>query len=128
MVRMLSATLGALIVAFALTVGGEIEGALFPVASDTTFGVVEPVTPTAVRVYGDSEKRRDCDFVRLEFRTQAGTVAPVHFEEGTVDRRAGDFGFGPWIVQMTPEQLANATVMVYHRCHGFWVTQSRWYP
>lgn len=126
--KVLSAILGALFVAFIFTVGGEVEGKLFPVAGETTFGLVEPVGAIHSRIYGDSEKLRDCEFVRLEFRTSGGTVAPVSFEEGTVDRGAGGFGFGPWLVQMTPEQLSNATVTAYHRCHRLWLTQSRWYP
>ncbi|WP_317960327.1 hypothetical protein [Phaeobacter inhibens] len=128
-------TKNALIAAFAMAVavfgsavGGQVEGFAFPVADATVFDDVAPAGPTHVRITGHSVKLRDCTFTGIEFRTQTGTVAAVTFEEGTRDREAGVFDFGPWLVQLTPEQLETATVVVFHRCHPLWATETRWYP
>lgn len=128
-------TKNALIAAFAMAVavfgsavGGQVEGYFFPVAGETSFDEVKPKGLTHVRITGHSVKLRDCAFSGIEFRTEIGTVAAITFEEGTRDRGEGVFDFGPWIVQLTPEQLDMSNVVVFHRCHPLWATETRWYP
>ncbi len=128
MAKILSALLAALVVAFIFSIGGQVEGYLAPVANRTTFTSIEPVGETYTRLSGQSLKRRGCDFEGVKFRTALGTGAAVIFEEGTKDRGAGHFDFGPWVVQLTPLQLETAEVTVSHRCHPFWLTETRWYP
>lgn len=123
-----SAMLAGVFVAFALTIGGQVEGYIAPVAGNTSIEAIEEVGATHTRIRGRSKKRRECEYVRLEFRTAYGTVAPVIFEEGTNDRGEGRFTFGPWLVQMSSEQIETARVVTYHRCHPLWLTETRWYP
>ena len=128
MAKILPAMLAAICAVFIVSVGGQIEGHFAPVSGQTQFDRIEPVGETSVRIAGQSMKLRECKFVRIEIRTGRGTVAPIQFEEGTVDRGAGRFGFGPWLVQLTPQQLQGARAIVYHRCHPLWLTETRWYP
>lgn len=113
-------------------IGGQIEGRLFPVVDGTTIAISEPVGETRTRIWGEFDKLRDCQYEGLEFRL--GTPgSSIHvdftFEEGAKHRAPGRETFGPWLVHLTEDQLTNrAFSIVYHRCHPFWLTETRFYP
>lgn len=116
---------------FFKSVGGRVEGYLFPV---TTLGVItkyEPMGETWTRVWGHSERLRQCSFEHLSWylaHNGHNARADVMFEEGTKVRDGGEFDFGPWVVQLTPSQLFTRSYsIVYHRCHPFWLTETRFF-
>ena len=119
------------LVIFLLSVGPRIEGIIHPVVLPAEITRIEADRETWSFVWGRSERIRNCSFVRLEWRLGGEryySVADVEFAEGTRVRGAGDFSFGPWHVQLSPIQLLERSyVIVYHRCHWLWVTETRFY-
>ena len=112
-------------------VGGRIEGDFFPV---TNMGVIEAHAAegeTWTRIWGHSFRLRHCSFDHLSWylgHEDDDSRADLIFEEGTKVRSNGRFDFGPWLVQLTPQQLfGRSYAIVYHRCHPFWLTETRFY-
>lgn len=109
----------------------QIEGYFFPVVSPATFTFIGKGTPEGwSTVYGDIEKLRDCNFVDLEFTYESQTGLKVYvqheFAEPSAIRPPGEFGFGPWRLQYTPEQLrkGGADATAVHECHILWLTRT----
>ncbi|MFG5382204.1 MULTISPECIES: hypothetical protein [unclassified Yoonia] len=116
---------------FATAIGGRIEGYFFPVATPGVIIRYEAVGETSTRIWGDSARLRHCSFDHLVWYLgdEADNArADLVFEEGTKVRPGGRFSFGPWLVQLTPEQLLGRSyAVVYHRCHALWLTETRFY-
>ncbi len=118
-------------VLFLSAVGGRIEGYFFPVAHLGVIEAHEAVGETWTRIWGRSHRLRHCSFDHLSWflgREGEDSRADLVFEEGTKVRGGGRFDFGPWRVQLTPAQLFERSyAIVYHRCHPFWLTETRFY-
>lgn len=131
MTKTLIAACAVVSLAFALANGGRIEGYLFPVVTMGEIIAFEPVGETSTRFWGRSARLRHCHFDHLVWYLAEGhvaTYADLVFEEGPKVRGGGRFAFGPWLVQLTPEQLLDRSyAVVYHRCHLFWLTETRFY-
>lgn len=131
MTRLLMGSFAFVTMFFLSRVGGHVEGWLFPV---TTLGVItqtQPIGETSTRIWGHAERLRQCSFEQLIWylgdRTHHAR-ADLVFEEGTKVRGDGFFDFGPWVVQLTSDQLKDRSfAVVYHRCHPFWLTVTRFY-
>lgn len=112
--------------------GGKIEGRYFPVVIGVDVNRVEAVGDTKARIWGEFQKVRECAFVGLAFYLGTpGNAARVDLdlEEASKQRAAGFEDFGPWLVQLDPEQLrGRAFAVVQHRCHPFWITETVFYP
>ena len=108
--------------------GGRLEGLIHPVVTKGEITRTEVVGETGTRIWGHSQRLRDCNFVGLSWRLgdlSHYSVADLIFEEGTHVRPGGYFDFGPWVVQLTPDQLDSGSyAIVYHRCHPLWVTET----
>lgn len=116
---------------FLSSVGGKIEGRYFPVVSQADISRVERVGQVATRFWGSFEKLRDCTFEDLKFYLgdpTASARADFEFEEVASVRHQGDENFGPWLVQLTPDQLTNRSFAVAkHKCHPLWLTETIFY-
>ncbi|WP_373636637.1 hypothetical protein [Yoonia sp. BS5-3] len=116
---------------FLSMVGGRIEGYFFPVTEIGVIETHEAVGETWTRIWGRSRRLRHCSFDHLSWylgRGAENSRADLIFEEGTKLRGDGHFGFGPWLVQLTPAQLFERSyAVVYHRCHPLWLTETRFY-
>lgn len=116
---------------FATTFGGQIEGTLFPVVDRTQITRTEPVSEVSTRFWGEFRKTRDCQFDSIEFYVgEPGKSARVdfRFEEGSKVRSDGFEVFGPWVVQLTQDQIRERSYsVVWHRCHALWLTRTRFY-
>ena len=114
------------------TFAGTIEGRYSPVVVGVSINRVEPVGDTKSRIWGEFQKVRNCEFVGLEF--YLGTPAnsarvDLDIEEASKQRGEGFEDFGPWLVQLDPEQLSGrAFAIVRHKCHPFWITETGFYP
>jgi hypothetical protein len=124
----------ALALLFAMLVqsfGGKIEGAIWPVVRVAEITRAEAVSETRTRFWGASERLRRCSLERFEWRLgtpDASAPADLEFEDGAAVRVVGPFTFGPWVVQLTPDQLFRRSfATAYHRCHIFWLTETRFY-
>ena len=119
------------VVVFLKTVGGRVEGVFWPVVSLGQIDRIETVGETRVRFWGHATRLRTCSFERLDWylgEPSAHSRADLVFEEGTKVRASGEFEFGAWVVQLTPEQLYDRSyAIVYHRCHIFWLTETLFY-
>jgi len=109
----------------------QIEGYLLPVVSNAKVTHIQETSPEGwSTIYGDISKLRDCTFVDLEFEYISPTGLRVfvqhEFAEPSSIRPPGEFGFGPWRVQYTPEQLRNggADATAVHECHVLWLTRT----
>lgn len=131
MTRVLIGASALLTIMFINAVGGRVEGYLFPVVMPGIIERFEPVGETSTRIWGRSARLRDCSFDQLVWflgDDDHSARADLVFEEGTKVRGDGTFSFGPWVVQLTPEQLQDRSyAVVYHRCHIFWLTETRFY-
>lgn len=113
--------------------GPYVEGMLLPVASDTVLETVEDAEDGWTAIRGHSTKRRECTFLELEWlvydATGRAVKVPFKILQGNVIRGAGVFSFGPWLAHLTKKQVVEESVIVaHHRCHPFWVTETRFYP
>lgn len=109
-----------------------IEGKLWPVVEPATITKVEEQRDGHTVFYGKSTKLIDCEFKSLDWflKTEHGQVsAPVVFADRAVIRKPGDFTFGPWISQLSAEELLyNSYAIAYHRCHPLWYRATKFYP
>lgn len=119
------------LVLFIKSIGGRIEGYLFPVVTIGAIVEYESVGETWTRIWGEAVRLRQCSFDHLVwYLDHQGEEAPadVISEEGTKVRGLGAFDFGPWLIQLTPSQLFERShAIIYHRCHRLWLTESPFY-
>jgi len=112
----------------AQTFGGAIEGNLMPVVTDVEITRAEQISATETRIWGRFNRARDCPFVSIDFylgNKQRSSKALLRFEEPSKVRDAGITEFGPWVVQLTLEQLEeNSYSVASHQCHPFWETET----
>lgn len=131
MSKILIAALAGLMLMFVHAFGGVVEGRLFPVTSNPEISKIEDQGEGWTRVWGVAERLRGCSFHRLEWRLgndDAFAVVDLVFEEGSKVRGDGTFSFGPWLLHLTPDQMQTRSyAIVFHRCHPFWLTQTRFY-
>lgn len=124
----------ALVALFLGTIGGSIEGRFAPAVTDVEVSRIDPVGETHSRIWGSMRiVRAGCDFAGLEWfllGTSRRVLADLVFEEGAKERGNGVQDFGPWLVQLTPDQLQNRSVAVaYHDCPWrWWRTETTFYP
>ena len=131
MTKVLIGALALVTAMFVNAVGGRVEGHLFPVVSHAEISDLQAVGETRSRVWGHASRLRQCSFDHLVWflgDENDNARADVVFEEGTKARGQGAFSFGPWLVQLRPQQLRDRSfAVVYHRCHPFWLTETRFY-
>ncbi len=131
MTKVLAAFLTAAFLMFINAFAGGVEGLIFPVVDRATITSTQAVDLTATRIHGRSYKRRNCTFVRLEWyvgNRDANVLVDVVFEEGSHLRPSGEMAFGPWLLHLTPRQMADTSfAVVYHRCHPFWLTRTSFF-
>ena len=131
MIKALFATFGLMVIFCVNAVGGQIEGRLWPVTTPGTLTHVVPVGETRSRIWGASERLRECAFDHIVWYWGIPfkhARADLILEEATKVRGDGAFTFGPWLVQLTPTQLTERSyAIVYHRCHLFWLTETRFF-
>lgn len=117
--------------AIAASYGGRVEGQFFPVVSMAQIDNAEQASSVSTRIWGRFHRLRDCTFEGLHFYVGvpgAAARAGLRFEEPSQVREPGSAEFGPWVVQLTPTQLERGSYAVaYHRCHPFWVTETRFW-
>lgn len=122
------AVMGVMLYAFAVTFAGRLEGRLWPVVDNVEVTRVMGMGETATRFWGSFDKVRECQFDSLEFYLGGdgnGPRADFIFEEAASERRQGAENFGPWLVQLTPDQLQNRSFsIVKHKCHPLWLTET----
>lgn len=114
---------------FVAFVGGRVEGVVLPVVSPARIVTAEPVAGgTWTRVTGTVQRRRDCRFVDLEWRVgtrRSYAVVDKVYERSGQMRAGSVYHFGPWRLQLTPDQLHNRSrAIVVHHCHPLWLTRS----
>lgn len=126
---------GALIVSLAILVivvmhehAGRWEGRLFPVVVDADITSVLSADEFQTDINGETTKIRDCKWIETKiWAGQPGSSMLL-----TVARPAGleDFGLGrhKWSTMRVPLPIAlttNNTAITLHRCHNFWLTETR---
>jgi len=125
-------TIGAALWAIVTTFGGRIEGHYFPVTRQVSILKADRVNAVQTRFWGELKRERQCEFESIEWRLGeigSSARADLVFEEGAKVRGSGLEEFGPWVVQLTREQLLDRSfAVVRHRCHPFWVTETIFYP
>jgi hypothetical protein len=116
---------------FAVSIGGRVEGWLFPVVDPARIDRAEPVGESWTRIEGRVRLLRTCRFVDLEWRV--GTIRSFRVADKVYERsgmmRSGDiYHFGPWLMGLTPDQLRNRSrAVILHHCHPLWLTRSVFY-
>lgn len=100
---------------------GGIEGRLWPAAAPMTLTRVE-AAPGGSEIWGTSARLRpECSFAGFDWRLERGgrsTVVDVRTGPALV-RPNGPFEFGPWALNITPEEFADTRGRVRHRCRWF---------
>lgn len=138
--KMFCATL--IIAAIGFTIyatGPQIETRYFPVVSKLKILRLQADIDGNSIVQAEFTKIRNCEYLGLAwFRGKNGGFGfervPVEImrqdnDRSSPDRPVGTQRAGPWIVHMTPEDLmANSFARLSHKCHGFWVSTTDFYP
>ena len=129
----LSALSGFMLYALFVTYAPIIEGKFFPVVKNTKITIVVQESLRTTIITGESYRIRDCDFRGLEIYKEGvsggASLVPLEILEPTKTRGLGLFTFGPWRVGLTADEIASLGYSIaYHRCHPFYLTQSRFYP
>lgn len=110
---------------------GRVEGSINPVVDNVRITSVKPVGDSSVEIYGEADKLRSCRYIDTRwFYTDGEDMIParIQFLEGTKIRPTGGFSFGPWVINMTPEQFTTGSRSeVIHSCHWLFDTVSRFY-
>ena len=127
------ASLGAMGFGLTVTYGPEVEGALFPAVTDFEITRIEQAGPLYSRIWGTFDRpRAECNFAGLSWylgTRERSSIAIVTFEEGAAVRPGGGTTFGPWLIQLTPEQVEqNSYAVALHQCHPLWMTRTEIHP
>jgi hypothetical protein len=137
--KVFCATVIAITTAFTVyVVGPVIETRFFPVVSKLTINSLGRSPEGYAVVSAEFTKLRDCEYIGLAwFRGTPSTDferVPVIIMRQPGDtsgptRPVGRQRSGPWIVHMPPEEIrGNSFAQLHHRCHGFWLTTTAFYP
>ena len=128
---------------WASLVAGPIEGTFWPVTDYIHISKMTPRENGWTYIWGSSVKyRAGCRFDHIEWyiglpgddvRVDVDTLA------SPINRPAGAFNWGPWKVQLTPEQITDRShAVMFHRCHDItffgktlirlWMTETSVWP
>lgn len=113
---------------------GRVEGRYFPAATNAVVNVSAGPREFQSILNGTFDRpRSDCSFERIEWRLAkpgGGSVAlDFQFLETSKVRDTGPNDFGPWLLHADSLQIENFVYAdVYHKCHPFWLTVTRFYP
>lgn len=123
-----------LVVTFGDDYMGRLEGRYIPVVGNVDVQVSEGTLKHTSILSGSFDRlREDCAFDRIEWYLGRvdGRNARLDFAflEPSQVRDTGPNDFGPWLLHATDLQIASFVYAdVYHRCHGWWLTITRFYP
>ncbi len=129
----LKLSLIALLGLFLSVFGGSLEGRFASVVSDVHLLRVVEAKNGYSRIWGTFRiDRPNCNFAGLKWELTGASRkvgATVTFEGGAKERSGGLNEFGPWLVQLTPNQLQNSSLATaFHRCpYRWWETESTFY-
>lgn len=120
------------------TVGPSLETRFFPAVSKLT--VVEMHDDPAGRavIMAEFTKLRDCEFLGLAWYRgdPAGGFERVPVillrqpgDASSPNRPTGTQRAGPWLIGVPSSEIpGNSFARLSHRCHGFWITTTDFYP
>ncbi|TWF53281.1 hypothetical protein [Neorhizobium alkalisoli] len=118
--------------------GPDIETRYRPVLSKLTITEVRELTPDTSLVRAEFTKLRGCEYMGIAWYrgSEANdferiSMTPVKDPEDTSspNRPVGTQRAGPWRLTMPAGEVRqNSFVQVFHRCHPFWTTMTRFYP
>jgi hypothetical protein len=139
MLKMLFGSIGLLCGIYSFfMLGPEVETLYRPVLSKLIITEVEEVTPETSMVRAEFTKLRNCEYMGIAWYrgTEANyfdrvSMTPVKDPDDTSspNRPVGTQSAGPWRLTMKAEEVRkNSFVQVFHRCHPFWTTMTRFYP
>lgn len=127
-----AAMIGVCLLFFTIMVGG-IEGRFAPVVTEVEITETERAPHGYTRIWGEMKiERPSCDFRGVEWDLvglNRNVLAHLIFEEGAKEREGGWQDFGPWLVQLTEEQLFESSqATAFHKCPWrWWRTESRFF-
>ena len=117
---------------FISTFGPVIEGKFLPVVVDTVLTKTISEGKSQTIIYGSSTRDRDCTFSYLEWfygNSDGSVLLPLEILEKPKIRDDGVFDFGPWRVGLEESLVKSQSfAIVYHQCHPFWKTQTKFWP
>jgi hypothetical protein len=111
---------------------GRAEGHIWPVTVGTQIEQTETDGPFATRVWGSFEiVRPECSFRKIEWLLvglSRDVPISIVYEAGPKVRPGGINGFGPWLLDLSPEQLKQTRATVFHQCKWRpWLTETLFY-
>jgi hypothetical protein len=110
----------------------KIEGALFPVAGKLVIKNPTLTESGNTRFDGEFVKYRKCTRAELEwhFGVQGGhTVLVPSTRPDPIISPEGKASFEGWEVGLTLQQIQKESfVIVFHDCHPFWRTETKFFP
>lgn len=125
------------ILTLALLCFGAVSFITFGPYIDEKFPVVEPLVVTKQELKGDQMvisgwlyKRRNCERIAVlayvKFTDKPNTSLTLDFYDNTmqVSRPEGVSEWGPWVMVL-PAGAKQVELYSSHRCHPFWVTQTK---
>lgn len=124
--------LATIIMFFTLHNGGAIEGMIFPVADVFYINTAEDKDNDGwAELSGTFKKTRECDYHDIEWFWQGETNStriPLKYPSAKI-RSKGSYEFSNWLLYMPYDQIKDQSyAIVYHECHPFWKTKTKFYP
>lgn len=120
------------------TIGPIIETRWFPAVSKLQILSLTATAEGGSVLHAQFTKLRGCEYLGIawfrgsssgEFERVPIVLLRREGDTSSPDRPQGTQRAGPWIVSLPPEELRkNSFAQLSHRCHGFWVTKTDFWP
>ena len=135
MSRIVIAALAGMSLVFVQWIGGAVEGRLFPVMGPLTISDPVPYPPPSYRArwQGQAEKRRNCEFIRMEWYLGPRHGGRVRVSSEFLDRPEvrgeGRLSWDGIVISLPAgEVLINSHADVIHQCRFRpWQTRTRFF-
>lgn len=118
--------------------GPWLEMRYWPVLSKLEILRIEPQSPLHADMYVQFTKERDCQYIGMAWfkGLRSGgfervLVIPMRDpkDTGSPNRPLGTQRAGPWRISMLAEEVkTNSFANIFHQCHPFWITHTKFYP
>jgi hypothetical protein len=120
------------------TLGPTVETRYFPPVSKLRILALTADDAGNSVVDAEFTKKRNCEYIGIawfrgkpegEFERVTVVLLRSEGDTSSPNRPQGTQRAGPWIVGIPPDEMrGNSFARLHHRCHGFWLTTTDFWP
>jgi len=138
-VKFFCGTIGLFFAMITIFAGGPaLETAYWPVLGKLEFTDVKPLTDETAITRVRFTKKRDCEYLGISWYRGSSVMISERVsmtaikdpdDTSSPTRIVGTQDAGPWRIGMSADDIIKKSyVVIYHRCHPFWNTMTKFYP